>query len=97
LAIVKNGKAFMPLEGNIDKGASNGFYRKIGNTLYLALFNYDKTPLNLRVDFSRIGLSPNRSYKVTNLFTQKTTKYSQAVDEQLSQADAVLLKITTVH
>ncbi|MDB5026137.1 MAG: hypothetical protein JWP78_3892 [Mucilaginibacter sp.] len=97
LAIVKNGKAFMPLDGNIDKGASNGFYRKIGNTLYLALFNYDQTPRNLRVEFSRIGLSANRSYEITNLFTHKTTKYSGAVNEQLGQADAVLLKITTAR
>lgn len=93
LEVVKNGKAFIPLEGNIDKGASNFFYRKTGNILYVALFNYDKTSRDLQVNFSRMGLPATRSYDVTDLFSKKTRKYIGAIDMQMGPADAVLLKI----
>jgi len=93
LAVVKNGKTFTPLEGDIEKGASNAFYRREGNTLYLALFNYDKTPLNLKIPFSRLGLSAKNSCEATDLFTKKITKYVGAIDKQMNAADAVLLKI----
>lgn len=95
LEVVKNGKAFMPLEGNIDKGASNVFYRKTGNILYVALFNYDKISRSLHVNFSRMGLPATRFYKITDLFSKKAGKYASAIDKQMGPMDAALLKITT--
>jgi alpha-galactosidase len=92
-AVVKNGKAFLPLEGNTEKSASNIFYRQIGNFVYVAVFNYSAQPQDFRIDFERIGLSPDLSAEVTDLFSRTMTRQKGYVEVRLTAANATLLKI----
>lgn len=69
LKIMKNGKAFRPLEGNTDLGATEMFTGKIGNDFYLAVFNYTDKPKAFSIDLKRVGLQPERKYTINEVFT----------------------------
>lgn len=71
LDIVKNGKAFEPVEGDTNNGATTMFARKIGDYYYLAVFNYENTPVKIKVNATRIGLSSNQTYKGMEVFTNQ--------------------------
>jgi len=88
LAVVRNGKAFLPLEGNV--GTSPVFYRWIGEALYVAVFNFDGQPREFSIDASRLGL-PLRAFSATDLFSGVR---SGTLSVRLGAADATLLRIT---
>jgi len=93
LDIVKNGKAFEPIEGDTDKGASTIFARKIGNYYYLAVFYYGSTPVKIKIDAARIGLSLNQTYKGAELFKSRPLLLHGSTTIAFSSGDAALYKI----
>lgn len=92
LAVVRSGKAFVPLEGNV--GTSPVFYRRIGGALYVAVFNFGDKPAALSVPASRLGLPLRQRFHVRNLFTGET---QETLDVRLGGADATLLKVTLLR
>ncbi|MFB9840761.1 alpha-galactosidase [Mucilaginibacter ginsenosidivorans] len=69
LKIIKNGKAFEPVEGNTGSGAAEMFTRKIGNDFYLAVFNYADKPKVFPIDLKRLGLPSEKKYTVSEIFS----------------------------
>ncbi|WP_184543002.1 alpha-galactosidase [Mucilaginibacter sp. FT3.2] len=87
MAVIKNGKAFKPVEGNTGENASELFTQKIGNAYYVAIFNYSDNPKEFTLDFKRLGL-PAQKYKVTEVLQGTNT----AINVKLPAADAALYK-----
>ena len=92
LKIVENGKAFMPVEGNTGTSASNMFSRKIGNTLYLAVFNYDTNLQSFVIDAKRIGLSQDHLYNGSELLQGGQVSLTNSTKINVPGADARLFK-----
>ncbi len=90
LKIIKNGKAFEPLEGNTGTGATEMFTRKIGNDFYLAVFNYSDKPKVFPMDLKRFGLQSEQKYIVNDVFSDNKLVTSINVDA----TSAALYKFT---
>ncbi|GGH06542.1 alpha-galactosidase [Pedobacter zeae] len=93
LKILEDGKAFVPVEGNKGKSASQLFVKDLGSVKYLAAFNYGEEAKYLTVDFSRIGLKANKQYHAQNLINQKTAAFKNNQTINLAGKDALILKI----
>ena len=93
LGIVANGKAFEPVEGNTGNGPSSFFTRRIGDYLYLAIFNYGQDPVSFTIDAARVGLVADRPYTATELLQGGQLAFTGSTTVGLPAADAVLYKI----
>jgi alpha-galactosidase len=82
----------MPVEGDTGTCASNMFSRKIGNTLYLAVFNYDTNPQTFVIDAKRIGLSQDHLYKGSELLQGGQVSLNNSTKINMPGADAMLFK-----
>ena len=94
LNILKDGKAFVPVEGNRGKSASQLFVKQVGEVKYLAIFNYSDEAKPFTINFSRIGLNSNEIYSAENLLNQKTESFKNMQTITLAAKDAVIFKIT---
>ena len=92
LKIVQNGKAFKPVEGSMDKSASSMFVRQVGDSFYLAIFNYNSTAQNFPINAKRIGLNPGHLYKGTELFHNNKIILKNSSNIELPAADAMVIK-----
>lgn len=92
LKVVENGKAFMPADGNTGKGASNIFSRKIGDNLYVAVFNYDANARTFVLDAKRLGLTSDRAYTGIELLQGSKVSLNNTTNVNLPAADAILFK-----
>jgi alpha-galactosidase len=93
LNVLKDGKAFLPVEGNRGKSASQLFVKQVGNVKYLALFNYSDEVKPFTLDFSRIGLNMDEVYSCQNLITQKTENFKNNQALSVAAKDAIIFKI----
>lgn len=90
LTVIKNGKTFKPVEGNTGENASEMFTQKIGNCIYIALFNYGNKPKTFAFDNKRLGLNPTASYEVHELLQGNTINPKTSF--KLGGSDAALYK-----
>ncbi|MDB5148680.1 MAG: alpha-galactosidase [Mucilaginibacter sp.] len=67
LKVVQNGKAFRPVEGNTETGTTEQFTLKVGNSFYLALFNYGNEDKTYAIDPKRIGLEAGKVVNAKSL------------------------------
>jgi alpha-galactosidase len=88
LKVIENGKAFEPIEGNTGENASEMFTRKIGNVVYLAVFNYSGDPKEFTIDAKRVGLSPQKEYLVHEILQNNKA----GMNIKIGAADAALYK-----
>ncbi|KIA93605.1 alpha-galactosidase [Pedobacter kyungheensis] len=95
LKILKDGKAFVPVEGNRGKSASPLFVKQVGEVTYLAAFNYSDAEQNLKLDFSRLGLKNSEKYEALNLINQTESPFLHNQIINLPAKDAVIFKITS--
>jgi len=95
LKILKDGKAFVPVEGNRGKSASPLFVKQVGEVTYLAAFNYSGAEQNLKLDFSRLGLKNSEKYEALNLINQTESPFQHNQIINLPTKDAVIFKITS--
>ena len=91
LQVIKNGKAFKPVEGNTGENASEMFTQKIGNSIYIALFNYGSNAKTFTIDAKRLGLSPANSYKLHELLQGNIVHKTPEL--KLDGGDAALYKL----
>ncbi|UAY56866.1 alpha-amylase family protein [Arachidicoccus terrestris] len=86
-----DGKSFMPYTINVGNGAGNIFEKRVGDKLYLGVFNYAAQPGRFNVLYSKLGVkSPS---KVTMIMGGKETKCSlssQALNMELPKQDAAI-------
>ncbi|TCC98587.1 alpha-galactosidase [Pedobacter hiemivivus] len=92
LAVIRDGKSFMPIEAN--KEASEMFVKQSGNTHYLAIFNYGDKEKKFVVNATAIGLKSFIGYQLEDLFTHKSSAPVSAAEFVLAAGDATLIKIT---
>jgi alpha-galactosidase len=94
LDIARNGIAFKPVDGNTGTGTSELFTRKIGNYLYLAVFNYGTSSKTYTIDYSRIGLT-SATYPMKELFSGTTSNISgTSISVTVGASDAAIYRIT---
>lgn len=91
LQVIKNGKAFKPVEGNTGENASEMFTQKIGNSIYIALFNYGSNAKTFTIDAKRLGLSPANSYNLHELLRGNIVHKTPEL--KLDGGDAALYKL----
>lgn len=92
LAVIKDGKAFQPVEGALDKGASNLFLKKSGNKLYLAIFNFDEKEKAVAIDFSRLNLTGD-SFQAKELISGTPYQVQNHTPINLKPEQSVLLQV----
>ena len=92
LNIVKNSRAFKPVEGNTENNAASVFTRKIGPFYYLAVFNYSTKPMRIKIDAARVGLSPNQTYGGLDIFENQAALLKGDMIIEINGADAALYK-----
>lgn len=92
LDLAQNGKSFQPVEGNTETGASEVFTQKIGDTHYVAIFNYGKEkPYTLNLN--RLGIEKGE-YTIKELFTgNHSTIKGSTLEAEIAAEDAVIFRI----
>ncbi len=92
MTIVRNGKAFRPVDGNVEDKASEIFVQHIGKDYYVAVFNYGNDAKSFALDQSRLGIKGS-SATVIELFNS-AAKLSGASGKtvEVPGADAALFK-----
>ncbi|NMN37078.1 alpha-galactosidase [Pedobacter sp. SG918] len=94
LKILEDGKAFVPVEGNRGKSASQLFVKELNGVKYLAVFNYSEGANDFNIDFSRIGLKLDQVYGTENLISRKKESLKNNQIIKLAAKDATIFKIT---
>lgn len=92
LAVIKDGKAFKPVEA--DKDASEMFIKQSDKTQYLALFNYGDQEKKFVVKAATLGLQTFNGYQLEDLFTHQSKPAGDTTEIILPAGDATLIKIT---
>lgn len=93
LEIIKDGKAFRPVEGNQGKRASGLFIKDIGKTKYLALFNYENQKATVEIDFSKLGIDLNSISSIHDVVNGKLIDLKHAHHIGMLPEDSEMLKI----
>lgn len=90
IELVKNGKAFSPVDGNTGTGASSIFTQKIGDKFYVAVFNYGKEAKEFNIPAQRLGVDVSKLTKGKELLQDNALKNNGSLQFKLAGADAVL-------
>ncbi|WP_333864254.1 alpha-galactosidase [Sphingobacterium sp.] len=93
LKIIADGKSFRPAGFVEGKAANRYFYKKVGNDLYVAVFNYADEPTSVTIDFKQLGLETNRTYKAVELFDKSIQELAAQKSIGFEQEGAKLFKI----
>lgn len=91
LKVIQNGKAFRPVDGNTGENASEMFTQKIGNSIYIAVFNYSKDAKTYTLDEKRLGLGSIKLYKIHELLHGNTV--NMTTNFKFAGSDAALYKL----
>jgi hypothetical protein len=109
-ALARTGRRFRPLEGdtgyvratipgtsavNAGAQAADGFLLADGNSVYLALFNYDASHAVTRsIDLRRAGLERSLTYRALDLWSGAATTTVDSLSVPLAPGAAALLRLT---
>ncbi|TFF39334.1 alpha-galactosidase [Mucilaginibacter psychrotolerans] len=94
LQLVRDGKAFRPVEGNTGTGASEVFVKQVGKTFYLAVLNYGKQPKTFALSAERLGLDTKRIASVKEVLQDNVITYDNGISLKLGAEDAALYQFT---
>lgn len=94
LQLVKNGKAFRPVEGNMGTGACEVFVKQLGKTFYLAVFNYGKQSKTYALSPQRLGLDVSKIASVKEILQDNAITHGNGINLKLGAEDAALYQIT---
>jgi alpha-galactosidase len=97
IALVKNGKAFRPIEGNTGTSASEVFTKKIGSNFYIAVVNYSKNSKAFSLSSQRLGIDVSKIIQVRELLQGNTIELKDGIKLMLNGADAALYKCTLMN
>lgn len=88
-----DGKAFRPVEGNSESGASEIFIKEINGVYYLGVLNYGPEPKNFNINFNRLGI-PNGNHCIKEYFSGKQfTSGNSALQVTIPAKDAQIFEI----
>ncbi|MEZ2334342.1 alpha-galactosidase [Mucilaginibacter sp. RCC_168] len=91
IKLIENGKTFRPVEGNTGESASEMFTQKIGNSIYIAIFNYSNEPKTFAMDGKRLGMSGKTQYELHELLQGDIL--GKTLSFKLNSGDAALYKL----
>jgi alpha-galactosidase len=94
IKLIKNGKAFRPVEGNTGTGASEVFTQKIGDNFYMAVVNYGKDSKAFDISAQRLGIDLSKVIGTKELLQDNEIDTKGSLQFKLNGADAVLYKFT---
>ncbi|WP_316799593.1 alpha-galactosidase [Pedobacter frigidisoli] len=94
LQIIRDGKAFKPVDGNRGKSASNQFIKEQGKVRYVALFNYGNSSAIAPIDYSRLGIDEQSIVSIEDLISHLPMNPVNYHQQALQPAQATMLKIT---
>lgn len=86
-------KAFKPVESVVGDGAADMFMYNVGDTLYVAAFNYTIQNRDCVFDFGRLGLTPGVKYMFHELWTGDKDISDDTWTVVVRRYDALLYKI----
>ncbi|MHA4895977.1 alpha-amylase family protein [Pedobacter sp. PWIIR3] len=92
LEIARDGKAFIPLDGNTGTRSGSIFLKRAGKYLYLALFNFSKDGMDYEIPLGRLGLT-DKQYTATSLFTGSKVVIDQSFHYRIDGNNADILKL----
>ncbi|MES2378148.1 MAG: alpha-galactosidase [Bacteroidota bacterium] len=92
--LIKSGKAFMPVDGNIGGAAAQAFIRKNADAVYLAVFNYKKQPADLKLNAKRLGLATNKKYIFKELLSGDLITVSDNFTIPFNEEGAFIFKVS---
>ncbi|SER65791.1 alpha-amylase family protein [Pedobacter rhizosphaerae] len=96
LAVLKDGKAFQPVEGALQKEASNLFIKHFGNKKYLAIFNYNKTAQEIPIHFERLNIAGS-FVEAKELISGTPYHIQNHTTIKLQPEQAILLQVSSSH
>lgn len=91
--IAKLGKAFRPVEGNVDEWADNIYVLNTDDAFYIAAFNFDSGDKELTVNFERAGLSSGVQYEVKDLWSGQIIRAQDEFKVRLMPSESTIYKI----
>lgn len=94
LQVIKDGKAFRPVEGVMGSGASNLFVKASGKYRYIAIFNYENKISTSTLDFLRMGIDEHSIDSMQNLITHQIINVKDYRHKELRPNAAAIFKIT---
>ncbi len=94
-AIARMGQSFYPVEGHMAEAtrAESLFMLKTGQTVYLAAFNYDANSKQLEVPLERLGLLPDKTYRMKELWTSAESEVKGRVSDLIPAKDVKVFRI----
>lgn len=92
IKLVKNGKAFKPLDGNTGTGASEIFTQQVGDTFYVAAFNYGKDAKTFSISSQRLGINTSKLTDKAELLENNPVEINGNLQFKLNGVDAALYK-----
>ena len=87
---IATGETFRPVEGNGERSECQ-FIREDAKGLYYVYFNYTDEEVSIKFPFERIGLGMNKTYKATELWSNKDVDIKS--DITVSAKDVVVIRI----
>jgi alpha-galactosidase len=92
-AVARLGKSFRPLEGNTGPKPVDVFVMQDGAATYLAVFNFGSGQVTRTVDLARAGLQANKTYAVTDLWSNATSTATGTLSVPLDPTFSKLFKL----
>ncbi|MCD0487239.1 alpha-galactosidase [Pedobacter sp. MC2016-14] len=94
LELIKDGKSFIPVEGNKGQQASELFIKSVKNVHYLAIFNYSKAPKSFPLSLKKLGLSTKVNWSAVDLISKKSALFSEQTTIEVPAGNARIFKLT---
>lgn len=96
LNVAREGRAFRPVEGDSGVNAAATFVRSESDgSILVAVFNYNRNAgSSVRIALSRLGLDAAKPYRMTDLWTGKSSDASKAITLELNPAQSTIVRLT---
>lgn len=91
--VARSAKAFKPVEAAQGNASADMFMYSVGDTTYVALFNYTTDNSDRSFDFDRLGLTPGVKYMFHELWTGDKEYHDTSWETTVRRYDALLYKI----
>ena len=94
LAVIKDGRAFRPVEANTGRKAVELFTKTMNGQTWLAVFNYDGGSKSYTIPVEKIGFAKGAALKAKELFSQVTSSVAGSIKVEVPGADVRLYLIS---
>ncbi|MFZ4861440.1 alpha-galactosidase [Sphingobacterium sp. Mn56C] len=93
LNVVNDGRSFIPVGFASGKAANDTYVKKVGNSVYIAAFNFKNEATNLSLNLKDFSLEGNKTYQAKELFTKEQVNLQPTGTVHFKEAGAKLFRI----